>query len=136
MSADLHEGPEGWVADAIAEQEAHIVRQREASGAGIKYVMVDVTFCTPNPERLRQIGVAVLGETPECNGRCHVGDYPDFDRDCPAHGGPEQEVCPEGCGLVDIADSSTETSGYEEQERSYHVTWLSCGHETAVAVKR
>lgn len=53
-------------------------------------------------------------------------DHPDADVD----------VCPEGCGLIKIADQSIEASGYEEQERHYHVIWLECGHEIATPVKR
>lgn len=45
---------------------------------------------------------------------------------------PEVDVCPEGCGLISVADQSTETSGAEEAERHYHVIWLECGHEIAL----
>lgn len=82
----------------------------------------------PVPESETVLGVASVGETAECNGKCHVGEYPDFDRDCPVHG-VEVEQCPEGCGLVEVADTSIEASGYEERERSYHVIFLACGHD-------
>jgi hypothetical protein len=101
--------------------------------------MADGWQVEPRPldDHSAEMGTAVLGETPECNGLCHAqGDYPDFDKDCPAHGGPEREVCPECGELSEIADASIETSGYEERQRDYHVTWLTCGHEIAVAVKR
>lgn len=90
------------------------------------------------------LGTAVLGEVPQCNGRCGVQGYgedahPDFDHNCPIHGDAADET-PEWCedceAGVEIVERSIETSGYEEQQRDYHVTRLSCGHEIAVEVKR
>jgi hypothetical protein len=90
------------------------------------------------------IGEATLGETPECNGRCgenNVGgaDFFDVDRECPIHGDAtddKPEWCIECKAGVEIVEQSIETSGYEEQQRDYHVTRLSCGHEIAVEVKQ
>lgn len=92
----------------------------------------------PVPESEAQVvlGVAEIGETPVCNGRCGIQGYgedahPDFDRDCPLHGDETVNIdeCPEGCGTQRVADISIEASGYEEQERSYHVIFLECGHD-------
>lgn len=90
------------------------------------------------------LGEAVLGDVPQCNGRCGVQGYgedahPDFDRDCPIHGDAaddKPEWCIECKAGVEIVEQSIETSGYEEQQRDYHVTRLSCGHEIAVEVKQ
>lgn len=91
-----------------------------------------------------QVGLAVLGELPQCNGRCGIQGYgedahPDFDRDCPIHGDEadeNREWCVECKAGVGIIERSIEASGYMEREREYHVTRLSCGHEIAVEVKR
>jgi hypothetical protein len=105
----------------------------------------DVDTC-PCAERghAGTIGEAVLGDVPQCNGRCGVQGYgedahPDFDRDCPIHGDAaddKPEWCIECKAGVEIVEQSIETSGYEEQQRDYHVTRLSCGHEIAVEVKQ
>jgi hypothetical protein len=60
----------------------------------------------------------------------------DYDLDRPDADLPEVDVCPEGCGLINVADQSIEASGYEEQERQYHVIWLECGHEISWPVRR
>lgn len=107
----------------------------------------DVDTC-PCAERghgpVEPVGEAVLGDVPQCNGRCGVQGYgedahPDFDRDCPIHGDEadeNREWCVECKAGVGIIERSIEVSGYMEREREYHVTRLSCGHEIAVEVKR
>jgi hypothetical protein len=81
-------------------------------------------MCDPEP-----MGTAVLGEVSECNGLCHTEvDYPDFDNDCPVHGG-EREICPEGCGIQLVDEVHDEQIGYEEQARPVVVTRLACTHE-------
>ena len=85
----------------------------------------------PLPESESQVvlGVAEVGETAECNGKCHVGEYPDFDRDCPVHGF-EVEQCPEGCGAQRVMDTSVEeTTGTFVYGGSYNVIFLECGHD-------
>jgi hypothetical protein len=78
------------------------------------------------------LGAAVLGEVPECNGVCHTqGDYPDFDKDCPVHGG-EREICPEGCGVQLVDEVHDEQIGFEERARPVIVTRLACEHEIVV----
>jgi hypothetical protein len=103
----------------------------------------DVDTCPCAERGHGALGEAVLGEVPQCNGRCGIQGYgedaiPNFDDDCPLHGASAEgrELCPDGCGGVEIVERSIETSGYEEQQRDYHVTRLSCGHEIAVAVRR
>jgi hypothetical protein len=109
---DLHEGPEGWVADAIAEQEAHIARQPDV------------------------IGSAVLGDVPQCNGRCGENsqggvDFFDVDRECPVHGDAAEkfEWCTKCEDGVEIADQFDDQIGFEEQARDVRVAALTCGHD-------
>lgn len=87
-------------------------------------------------ELTEQIGAAVLGETPKCNGRCGVHnhgevDYFDTDRECPIHGDASEN--PEWCVKcetgVEIADQFDDQLGFEEQARDVEVTVLSCGHD-------
>jgi hypothetical protein len=78
------------------------------------------------------VGTAVLGEVSECNGLCHTEvDYPDFDNDCPVHGG-EREICPEGCGVQLVDEVHDEQIGFEERARPVIVTRLACEHEIVV----
>lgn len=114
---DLHAGPVGFDC-------GHLERTLGCGGCDPGAI----EFVKDDDGPWRRVGTAVLGETPECNGRCHVGDYPDFDRDCPAHGG-EREICPEGCGVQLIDEVHDEQIGYEEQARPVVVTRLACTHE-------
>lgn len=70
-----------------------------------------------------------MGDVSGCDGELDLHEGP-LDRE------PEVDVCPEGCGLINVADQSIEASGYEEQERHYHVVWLECGHEISWPVRR
>jgi len=98
----------------------------------------DVDTC-PCAERghAGTIGEAVLGDVPECNGRCGVQGYgedahPDFDRDCPIHGDAADnrpEWCEDCEAGVEIADQFDDQLGFEEQARDVKVTALSCGHD-------
>lgn len=97
----------------------------------------DVDTC-PCAERghAGTIGEAVLGETPECNGRCGENnqggtDFFDVDRECPVHGDATEkfEWCTKCEDGVEIADQFDDQLGFEEQARDVKVTALSCGHD-------
>lgn len=61
------------------------------------------------------------------------GSMQEHDPLCPTHGSP-MEWCTTCEQPSRVAETSVETSGFEEQARDFHVTRLDCGHELAEPV--